>query len=228
MDDTLRRADQRLLDDVGAMAERLWGGESLCRGWSRAHVVAHLALNAEALAGVVRGAAEGRAVPMYAAGDARDADIAALSGEPPALVRERLLAATDAFDDALTVLGSVPDGATFERTPGGRVLPVSVVPALRLREVEIHHADLAVGYSYADWPVTTAAAFLDADAGRHEGEAFTALATDADLRWLFGDPGPAAPVVRGPVAALAWWATGRELGPVVSSTTGRLPTMEGR
>ena len=52
-----------------------WPGQTECAGWSRAHVLAHLALNAEGLAGAVRGLRDGQPTPMYPSQTARDADI---------------------------------------------------------------------------------------------------------------------------------------------------------
>ncbi|MDT7790516.1 MAG: betaine-aldehyde dehydrogenase, partial [Pseudonocardiales bacterium] len=60
----------------------------------------------------------------------------------------------------------------------------------RLREVEIHHADLKAGYGHADWPSDTVAAFLDRDAGRYDGAGFVAHAMrqpEIDALMAFGD-----------------------------------------
>ncbi len=221
-------ATERLVTTVDRLADDDWAAPSACVGWSRAHVVAHVALNAEGLGGAVRGLLEGRPTPMYSSDDDRDADIAALGAAPPGEIRERLRSAAALFDDAVSRVGSLPDGATFDRTPGGIVMPAAAVPTLRLREVEIHHADLQAGYGHADWPSETVVAFLDRDAGRHDGAGFVAHATDLGRDWTFGSPGADAPVVSGPASALAWWVTGRDPGAVLSSSTGTLPTQEGR
>ncbi|HQF04569.1 MAG TPA: maleylpyruvate isomerase family mycothiol-dependent enzyme, partial [Phycicoccus sp.] len=49
---------------------------SLCAGWSRAHVLTHLARNADGIGNLVRAAA-GAPGTMYASDEARDADIEA-------------------------------------------------------------------------------------------------------------------------------------------------------
>jgi maleylpyruvate isomerase len=226
----LEAATTRLLATVDALPDPDWAGPSHCTGWSRAHVVAHLALNAEALGGVLRGIAQGRPTTMYASDEARDADIEALAATDPDEVRARLHRSAELFDAALAAAGHVAEGTTFERTPGGRVMPADVVPFLRLGEVEIHHADLDAGYSWADWPAATARAFLGDHARRPQATAFVIKATDEDARWSFGtvDDGVRVPTVSGPLRALAWWATGRDPGPVLSSSEGTLPTMEGR
>lgn len=224
----IRDATARLLATVDRMPQAGWQAPSLCEGWTRAHVIAHLALNAEALDGVVRGLTDGRPVPMYVSAEARDADIADLAVQPPADVLERLRSAATALDRSLAGLAALPEDSRFERTPGGPLVRAAVVPVIRLGEVEIHHADLDAGYTHADWPAETAVALLDRDAARHRDEGLVARATDLGREWTFGDPGPDAPVVSGPASALAWWATGRDPGPVLSSSTGSLPPMEGR
>lgn len=227
----LQAATDRLLDTVDRLRDDAWSAPSRCTGWTRAHVIAHLALNAEALTGVLRGLQDGSPLPMYASDRSRDRDIddlAALAGTSTAAVRERLRASAEAFAEVVAVAEGLPPGTTFDRTPGGRVMRASVVPLLRLREVEIHHADLDAGYSPSDWPPANAMAFLANDARVYRGPGFHAVATDEPARWAFGQPGVDAPTVSGPLGALAWWATGRDPGPVLSSTNGTLPTMEGR
>jgi maleylpyruvate isomerase len=226
--DQIPAATERLLTTVDELADDDWAAPSLCVGWSRAHVVAHLALNAEGLGGAVRGLLEGRPTPMYNSNEDRDADIADLGAAPPAAIRERLRSSAALFAEAVGGSGSLPDAATFDRTPGGVVMAARAVPTLRLREVEIHHADLDAGYGYADWPSENVVAFLDLDAVRYDGAGFVAHATDLDRDWTFSSPDADAPVVSGPASALAWWVTGRDPGAVLSSSTGTLPTMEGR
>ena len=56
----------RLVRTVDAITDDQWRQPSLLPGWTRAHVVAHLTLNAEGLSGALEGVHEGRPVPMYA------------------------------------------------------------------------------------------------------------------------------------------------------------------
>ena len=99
---------------------------------------------------------------------------------------------------------------------------------MRLREVEIHHADLDLAYTWADWPSDFTLLLLD-DRGRiHDGPPFTAHAVDLGRSWAFGPSGDQGdgPTVSGPGAALAWWSTGRDPGDVLTSDRGDLPTQE--
>ena len=89
----LAEAGQRLVRSVdGLHRRRLGRRRRCCPGWSRAHVVAHLALNGEALGGRARGARPStRRSPMYESQEARDDDIEELAGADHAELRERLL-----------------------------------------------------------------------------------------------------------------------------------------
>jgi maleylpyruvate isomerase len=226
--DPIPAATERLVTTVDALPDADWGAPSVCVGWSRAHVIAHVALNAEGLGDAVRGLLDGQPTTMYESNERRDEDIAALAAAEPDQIRGRLRTSAACFADAITGLSSLPADATFDRTPGGTVMRAAVVPLLRLREVEIHHADLRAGYTHADWPHETAIRFFERDAGRYDGPPLSAYATDLDRTYPLGAPAEGDPVVSGPVSALAWWLTGRDPGDVLTSSTGALPEMEGR
>lgn len=203
-------ATSRLIATADALPDADWTTPSVCVGWSRAHVLAHVALNAEGLAGALRGLASGNPRTMYVSDDQRDADIAALAAAPPAEVRERLRTSATSFAEALGACTAAGD-SRFERTPGGPLLRADIVPFLRLREVEIHHADLRTGYTHADWARETALDFLD-HSTRHPVRADCHLvASDGDESWELGSPGSEAPTRRGTASALAWWASGRDV-----------------
>lgn len=229
--DVLDAATTRLLATVEALPDAEWSGDTYCAGWSRAHVIAHLALNAEGLAGVLEGLRDGAPRPMYASSEGRDADIEELAGVEPAVIRARLRDAAERLSMAWS--GAAVGDARFERTPGGPTIRAAAIGFMRLREVEIHHADLQAGYSWNEWPTATVEDFLDNSAQQYAGPGFHAVATDGAGRWTFGEPGPEAATVSGPAASLAWWATGRPLpddqaGAVLSGAGEALPTMEGR
>lgn len=223
----LRAATQRLVRTVDALPDADWSAWSLLPGWTRAHVVAHLTLNAEGLAGALEGAALGEDVPMYASDAARDDDIEALAAGPVDELRERLLGSTTRFADAWTQVVQVVEATgpdvldrEVERSPGGRRFAVGQVAAARLVEVEIHHADLATAYTCADWEPWFAAHLLHAAARRPvpPGDLVAAPVDDV-RRWTFGT---GAVEVTGPMHALAWWLTGRP-AEGLSCTAGSLP-----
>ncbi|MCR6031034.1 maleylpyruvate isomerase family mycothiol-dependent enzyme [Nocardioides sp. zg-579] len=220
--DPLAEATARLIRTVDAMGEDDWRAPSLLPGWSRAHVVAHLTLNAEALTGVLDAAGRDEPAAMYVSPERRDADIDQLAAAGTTELRDRFLASTTTYADA--VAGHPEEGwrGTFDRTPGLLPRPLADVPAMRLREVEIHHVDLGLGATPADWPRPFATALVETLTARAPGgRPLRLVATDADLTWDTEPDAPTTPAaattVRGSIADLAWWLTGR---PPLAGTEG--------
>ena len=217
----LTAATRRLVRTTDGLTDEEYAAPSGLPGWTRAHVLAHLALNAEGLAGALGGIVEGRRVPMYRSQEARDGDIDDLASAAPAEVRSRLLAACTGLSDAIAAVPADTAETTLERTPGGRVFPAAEVPWMRLREVEIHHADLAAGYDRSDWDPVFATNLIDWTTRRNDAAApFRVRAIDVDETWTFGEGGP---VVSGRAVDLAWWLTGRGRGDGLTSEGGDLP-----
>ena len=207
---------------VDQLSDAEYGEPSHLPGWTRAHVVAHLTLNAEGLAGVLHGAHVGRPQAMYASPEARDADIDELAAAGTAELRERFLASTSLFAESLDAMHEDDWDGRFERTPGGPDFAVGNVVLMRLREVEIHHADLRAGYSADDWPDDFVAILLESMTKRPYPTPFSVRPTDLDRTWHYGD-GDGGPVVTGTSAAIGWWLTGRGSGEGVTSEAGDLP-----
>ena len=219
----LHDATQRLVRAVDSLDDEAWREPSGLPGWTRAHVLAHLILNAEGLAGSLTGIVTDEPMPMYASQEARDRDVEELSQLDPGELRTRLLGATTAFTDALA---AVPDDGwttSIERVPGGPRFRAGSVQGMRLREVEIHHVDLRVGYSPADWEPEFGVRVIEA-MGRRDlsAQSFRVRATDVDRTWAFGEDGP---TVSGTAADLAWWLTGRGNGEGLTSDDGELPVI---
>jgi len=208
--DDLVAATQRLIRTVDSLGDDTFAEPSLLPGWTRAHVVAHLTLNAEGLAGVLRGVVEGRDVPMYESNDSRATAIDTLAATTPADLRERFLGSTTLVEDAVV---AVPAGGwvgDWRRTSsGGEQFPRIAIPAMRHVEVEVHHADLGAGYGPRHWPEEFVAATF------HRVVADHADGPGAVLRGPQGDValgGGAGPVVTGALADLTWWLLGRGTG----------------
>ena len=223
--DQIARADQSLVRTVDSLADTDFAGDSLLPDWTRGHVVAHLALNAEGLAGVLHGAHLGQPQPMYASPEARDADIADLAAAGPVALRERFMAATTQFADALGAMHEDDWAGRFERTPGGPEFALANVTVMRVRELEIHHADLDAGYSPADWPEDFRVLLLESMTKRPYPAPFTVRPTDLDRTWDYGDNG-GGPVVSGTSYELGWWLTGRGAGEGLTTDAGTLPEVE--
>lgn len=228
MIEALHEATQRLVRSVDALSDEDWRAPSLLPGWSRAHVIAHLVLNAEGLAGALEGLASGEAVPMYVSSEARDQDIEELALDEVRPVRDRVLTSTTRFADALAPLGESEWACVVARVPGGQTFPAAAVPAMRWREVEIHHADLGAGYTRRNWELAFADAAVDHFATRQGeqvgGHGFTVLLTDVERSREVGSVGATAREVRGSAADLAWWLSGRGDGEGLTCESG-LPTI---
>lgn len=223
-----RAADRSLLGTVEGLTDEQLAAPSLLPGWSRAHVVAHLALNAEALAAALEGVATGRPVPMYPSQAARDADIEELVAASPGDLRARLVDATARFGDAVAALPADRAGTRIERVPGGPSFRAGMVPLMRWREVEIHHADLDAGYSRTDWTDDFTAALLDSMAHRPWLRPGRLEATDLGRAWEYGDPaGGDVPTITGQARDLGWWATGRGTGEGLTTDHDTLPEVQG-
>ncbi len=224
----LRTASQRLLRTVDALSDAEYADASLLPGWTRSHVVAHLALNAEALAACLRGATQGQEVTMYGSDSARDADIAALSQQPPRQVRDRLFSGTTELAAALDALPDSALDVVIVRTPGSdRTFEAAEVAMMREHEVEIHHADLGATFTPADWPVEFAGRLIIRMSGRPHPTGFLVHASDLERTWQCGGHDILGPTVTGTAASLAWWLTGRGSGDGLTVDDGQLPHIEG-
>jgi len=204
----LADATNRLVRTVDAMTDEQYAEPSLLPDWTRAHVVAHLALNAEGLGGALHGMNIGEPAPMYRSNEARDADIAEVAALPPTKLRDRLLSSAGMFADAVAHVSEEGWEDEIERVPGGMHFTVASIPARRRTEVEIHHADLGLAYSSDDWPGDFCAALIPVMAARLQDrdEGFTVVATDLNRSWDVAGGGPE---VRGTGGDLGWWLSGR-------------------
>lgn len=230
LDRTLREladASARLVRSVDGMPDAAWDGPSLLPGWTRAHVVAHLALNGEALAAVLDGVARDEPVPQYTSTADRDAAIEQLAAEGVATLRERLLGSTTLFADAAAAVPADRWQGTFERTPGAAPRRLTAIPGARLREVEVHHVDLGLGATRADWPQSFCVHLVGAMLRAWPADRPLRLhAVDLDRTWET-DPS-ASTTVRGTAADLGWWLTGRGTGEGLTTDDGsELPRIEG-
>ena len=146
-------ATERMIRTAAAFDTHAMRRPSLCTGWTRAHVLSHVARNADALGNLLRWATSGVETPMYPSAKARAADIDAGAERDPGEIVEDLRAAAERFSTAVL---AVPDDA-WERqvrmgsAAAGRTIPARRVLWERLKELELHHVDLDAGYTPNDW-----------------------------------------------------------------------------
>jgi maleylpyruvate isomerase len=224
MDDEARRsmtrigeATDRLLASAAALTDATVREPSPLPGWTRGHVLTHLARNAEGLGNLLRWARTGTKIPMYASREARRADIEAGAGRAAADLTADVLGSAIAFAAEAASLPGEAWAAQVQMLTGPPV-PARRVLDWRLREVEIHHVDLAAGYQPADWPAGFVADNLPEVAGSFAGREDTPScllrADGSDSQWRIGpgDQGTAPVSVDGSPAGLLAWLTGRGNG----------------
>jgi len=151
LSDEIDAATQRLIDEVRLLARPDLRAASRLPGWSRAHVVAHLARGADAMRNLLTGVQAGQDRPAYASAEARAAAIErSAAAEPRELADDLTTSAmalrtvarrlpAPAWRHPVRILDSVP-------FPAGELL------TRRLVEVELHHCDLGIGYDAGHWP----------------------------------------------------------------------------
>lgn len=180
-------------------------------GWSRGHVVTHLARNADALVNLLTWARTGDPTPMYASPEQRDADIEAGAGRGHRQQLDDLRATGRRFAATAAELPTQAWQARV-RSAQGRDIPASEVPWMRVREVWLHLVDLGVGETVDAVPDAVAAELVAEVADWMSAKLDTAVLLRPE-----GHPethmGPAddAPLatVGGPASRIAGWLVGR-------------------
>ncbi len=209
---------------MARMADDAFTAPSLLPGWSRAHVLTHIARNADAMGNLLTWARTGVETPAYAGDDARDADIAAGAARPAAEIRADVLASSDRLAAAARAMPERAWSATV-RTRQGWEIPASEVLWWRAREMWIHAVDLDVGASIADLPAPMLRELVGdvvrAVGAKEDCPPLVLRATDGPGEWVLGDG--SAGEVRGTLAGLATWALGRSRGKDLRTADGRRP-----
>ncbi len=201
------------------MGDEAFAKPSALPRWTRAHVLTHIARNADGLGNLLTWARTGVETPMYASQEARDADIEAGAARSPDAIREDVVKTSDRLADAVRAMPEKAWAATV--VARGREMPASGIPWMRAREMWIHAVDLDVGASFADMPAPMVAALLaevPTDmAAKPECPAL--VLTDGERSWLVDGAGR--PVtVTGPAPELAAWLLGRSAGKLLRGPDG--------
>jgi maleylpyruvate isomerase len=151
LSDRIDDATQRLLGTARVIAEPDLRAPSLLPGWTRGHVLAHLARSADAMRNLLIGVRSGEDRPAYASAEARAAGIEQGAQQKPADLAADVAGAAMAFR---TLTRQLPDEAWLVQLQilGSAPFPAGQLLTRRLVEVELHHTDLGLGYTPADWP----------------------------------------------------------------------------
>ena len=229
--DRLAAAIARLLVTAVALSDAQACEPSLLPGWSRGHVLTYVVCNADGMINLLRWARTGTPAPMYASAESRAADIEAGAGRPAADL------AADVRESAAALAAeaaSMPDDAWTAqvRALNGPPFPAVGVLERRLSELEIHHVDVAAGYSPADWPGDFLREALprvaESFAGRDDVPPCVARAEGAKDSFRLGPDQAGAPavIINGQPADLLAWLLGRGDGATLTvAGGGALPAL---
>ncbi|MFJ6543840.1 maleylpyruvate isomerase family mycothiol-dependent enzyme [Streptomyces sp. NPDC091385] len=213
-------ATERLLSAAAGLDNASLAEPSRLPGWSRGHVLAHLARNADALVNVLE------ARPMYADAATRDADIERDAPRPLAAQLDDLRASADRFRH--TAAAPADRNRTVELR-NGVTDTAARVPFRRWIEVELHHVDLGTGYELEDLPAEFTERetdFLTERFAQHPDVPSTVLVSETGRTWKTGGGAPGGPVtVEGPAAELLGWLAGRRDGLALTVRGGTLPAL---
>ncbi len=150
--DQIDFASQRLLGTARIIDDSDLQAASLLPGWTRAHVLAHLARGSDALRNLLIGARTGQPRAAYASPEARAADIEAGARQTRGDLLDDLAAADNAFRTVSRQLSDQAWATVIDWVPGLDPFPAREILVRRLAEIELHHVDLGAGYTAADWP----------------------------------------------------------------------------
>jgi maleylpyruvate isomerase len=182
-----RTGTELLLGAVAGLDEAGFSAPSVLPEWTRKHLAAHVAANADALCNLVHWAATGEETPMYASPEERAAGIAKGTAMSAEELRSWVTASAQALDEGL-------DRLTDEQwqhqvvTAQGRTVPATELPWMRAREVCVHAVDFGTGITFADLP----SGFLTALVGEIRAKRGLTELPDGPLpevaAWLAGRP----------------------------------------
>ena len=187
-----RAAHERMVRVLDGVTDEVARRPSLLPDWTVAHVVTHLARNAESMHRRTEAARRGELVEQYVGGEAgRAGEIEAGAARRARQIVDDALDWANRLDDTFA---NLPDDcwARPVRSVSGDEHPVAQLLFRRMREVEVHLVDLGIGFTPADWSQDMVdralPGLLEGLVERADGRALTA--------WLLG---------RGPAPDLGPW-----------------------
>lgn len=183
----LDRETDTLLATVESLADDEMTVPSLCEGWNRAEVVAHLASNARALVRLIDWAATGAEEQLYASAAAREEEIAELASRPRVELTDELREASRFFRaQAERLTGEL---AVEQVGLHGGEVPATSIVALRIAEVVVHHNDLNTAWTLEEADPDSLLNSVEAAvrAMRARAAPGLTLVTEERDEWVIGD-----------------------------------------
>lgn len=203
----------RLLESASALSDDQMREPSLLPGWSRGHVLTHVARSGDGLANLLSWAETGIETPQYPSVEARAAGIEAGAGRSADELAADLASSAKAF---VARARALPEQAwlTQVRAFRGPAHPAWFVLNRRLFEIEVHHADLGWAYRPSNWPDWFVSAELYRVTGAYaqNSDCPSAVLNDADSgrQYFLRASDASATAITGAGYALLAWLIGRE------------------
>lgn len=145
----LDRETDRLLATCRGLTEADRSSATLCQGWDAAHLLTHLARNADSLCNLLLWATDGVERQAYVSAEQRDADIEVGARRPISEIVADVEGSAGRFRDlAGAMTGDAGLAEVVTRT--GTTVRGHQVIAMRILEVVFHHVDLRRGYDFDD------------------------------------------------------------------------------
>jgi len=219
--DDLDTATAGLLTGIGGLTDAGARGPSLLPGWSRGHLLTHLARNAEGGTRLLGWARTGVASYEYRSVAVRASEIEAGATRPPVALVADVSAWSAAFAEAAAVMPASAWQHPVTWTTGQQT-PAEHVVQSRLAEVLIHHVDLCLAFGPGNWPAPFVREMLEVAVGALNERGLAPLAAKLeaiDTGWTGQLGGDAADPVRisGTEASLLAWVLGRPAVATLSS-----------
>lgn len=220
----VERATMRLMATVRELDEPAVHAPSLLPGWTRGHVLSHLARNADGCVNLLLWARTGVEHSMYPSAADRAEAIEEGAGRSLRLLEEDLIASCTRLTDACRALPPQAWSAEVVTAPGKPVLAYEVLRS-RLLEVWVHLVDLNHGVGFADIPEPDVEVLLDDAVRQFAGRPDTpgCTVTAGQRTWTLGRPDERGRRVTGKPGAVLGWLLGRTGGAQLEGDVPDLP-----
>jgi maleylpyruvate isomerase len=187
-------AHRQLLADVSAWGDVEMALASGLPGWSRGHVLTHLARNADSFLRLLTAAGRGEVADQYPGGVAqREGDIERGSTRPATEVLADLATACEVVETAFADADEASWSGSGRGLASPPVFELSELPLRRWREVEVHRGDLGGQLTWRSWSeayvareIPVALGKLASRLGGQRWERPDNVTDHELLAWLFG------------------------------------------
>lgn len=193
-------------------------GPSLLPGWTRGHLVGHVAANAAGMARLVNWGITGIEQPMFASRDARNQEIEDLSTLPLADLIKRHTQAVEVLNQAWDQAAEIGNQAWDSRVKNahGVEMPMRRTLWMRSREVWVHTMDLNNGAHFDQIPEIMLrgimAEVLKDWRAHNRGRDLVLIEDDTHAAFVVDEAETNVTEVHAPdLAGVVRWATGREV-----------------